>query len=127
MNPLPLECKSSALPGELHPHYWLQWVESNHRPPGYEPGQIPLLTHCFKFVTHYLSYYTPCVRASLLVRVTRFEHATTWSQTRSSTRLSYTRKICRMLFYFGLLCYHYTRTRNRTVLAVWIKVKKRLL
>jgi hypothetical protein len=25
---------------------WLQWRESNPRPPGYEPGQIPLLTHC---------------------------------------------------------------------------------
>jgi hypothetical protein len=23
---------------------WLRRVESNHRPPGYEPGQIPLLT-----------------------------------------------------------------------------------
>ena len=28
------------------PQNWLQWRESNPRPPGYEPGQIPLLTHC---------------------------------------------------------------------------------
>ena len=51
---------------------------------------------------HYLSYYTPCAMVNSfysMVRVTRFEHATTWSQTRSSTRLSYTRikLICKLI------------------------------
>ena len=42
-----------------------------------------------------LPLYEPRIN---LVGVTRFEHATTWSQTRSSTRLSYT-----PLFFFLIL------------------------
>ena len=51
---------------------------------GLQSPCAPIITTSPKFVVDNLSYYTPSTKAKL-VRVTRFEHATTWSQTRSST------------------------------------------
>ena len=48
--------------------FWLQRMDSNHRPQGYEPCQIPLLTLCVN-----------------LVGVQGFEPWTPWSQTTNDT------------------------------------------
>lgn len=38
-----------------HGVFWLQRVDSNHRSPGYEPGQIPLLTLCVNQLQLFMS------------------------------------------------------------------------
>ena len=62
--------------------------------PGIEPG-----TGAYE--TPVLPLHYPAI---LLVGVTRFEHATTASQTQSSTKLSYTPIILFSLLYFCILC-----------------------
>ena len=48
---------------------WLQWRESNPRPPGYEPGQIPLLTHCVNTYTNCSACNRATVSASNSISV----------------------------------------------------------
>ena len=67
---LPACHSSQALPWLV----WLQRMDSNHRPLGYEPSQIPLLTLCFN-----------------LVRPERLELPTNGFEDRRSNPLSYGR------------------------------------
>ena len=49
-----------------YPHQiWLQWVDSNHRPQGYEPCQIPLLTHCVNTYLTFNRYSVPIFPCSI--------------------------------------------------------------
>ena len=64
--------------------------------PLYEPRIVLLFTHWPRHQESNLDLFfmrepfCPLNYSEKLVGVTRFEHATAWSQTRSSTRLSYT-------------------------------------